>query len=77
MGVPPPFDPYGKPTKKGNLASMHLEGVPFETMWENSIKGRRRSLDLTEDGDDDDGRARARVTFAIPLELARSLGCVP
>jgi hypothetical protein len=63
-------DPQGAP------ADVPVEGLPtratFDWMWDRSKSERRRSL-----GGIDDPRAKAKVTFAIPMALAALIGCVP
>lgn len=75
VGEPPTLAPDGSPTTKANLASMSIV-VPsanaFKSMWAASERGRSRSLNGANDL-----RAKARVTFVIPLGLARGLGCAP
>lgn len=75
VGDPMPFDPKnGSPTTKSNLAHIKMElpsATAFETMWENSIKGRRLSLG------GDDNRAKAKVAYVMPLAMARRLRCEP
>lgn len=76
VGVPRQTDPKtGQPTAKANLAHLPLN-IPtqtaFDTTWDNSVKGRLLSLGGTEDS-----RAKAKVSFAIPLALAEAVGCAP
>jgi hypothetical protein len=82
VGEPLARDPKtGDPSTKANLA--HIKMVPpmprkaEAAAWDNSPKLRRESLGLTPDGDDDDLRAKAKVSFVIPLTLAQTLGCAP
>ncbi|HET7084425.1 MAG TPA: hypothetical protein VFI23_06620 [Rhizomicrobium sp.] len=77
VGEPLPNDPKsGGPSKIANLAHMitrdQIGDKPFDHMWDESVKGRRKSL-----GDKDDNRARARVTFVVPIAMARRLGYAP
>jgi hypothetical protein len=59
---------------KANLAHIEMN-LPshnaFETMWKKTIEGRKRSLG------GDDNRAKAKISFVIPLGMARRLGCAP
>jgi hypothetical protein len=76
VGVPRASDPKtGAPTTKANLAHMMLH-LPtrkaFESMWEKSIQGRLRSL-----GGHEDSRAKAKVAFVVPADLAKAIGCAP
>lgn len=60
---------------KANLADVHIEALPnqiFSKVWDSSIAARLGSL-----GGVDDSRAKAKVSFVIPLELAQALGCAP
>jgi len=75
VGTPPPLDPKNAPTAKANLADMkiHLPSEEaFRKMWHGSISGRLKSL-----GGVIDERAKAKVSFVIPIALAHSMGCVP
>jgi hypothetical protein len=78
VGEPMPMDPKThSATTKANLAHMDLsdtdlEASQIDTMWEMSKVGRLRSL-----GGSEDDRAKAKVSFVIPLALAQQLGCVP
>lgn len=76
VGTPPPADDDGSPTQKANLAHVRVSppvtrGV-FDYMWQNSVNGRLKSLNGV-----DDGRAKAKVAFVVPLVLAQTLGCAP
>lgn len=73
VGRPLGADPKtGQPTAKANLA--HIE-IPAPTpafyarMWERSQAGRLKSL-----GGVDDVRAKAKVAFVMPLDMAKKLG---
>jgi hypothetical protein len=75
VGVPPVQTPSGAPRTKANLADVDVAPVAagvFRSMWRNSVTGRERSLNGIEDG-----RAKAKVAFAVPLAVATSMGCVP
>lgn len=75
VGVPPAQTPSGAPRTKANLADVDVAPVAtgvFQSMWRNSVTGRRRSLNGVEDG-----RAKAKVAFVVPMTLATSLGCAP
>jgi hypothetical protein len=76
VGTAPSHQPTGAETLKAHLADVPVEGLPtraiFESMWDKSKSERLRSL-----GGIDDPRAKAKVTFAIPMALAELIGCVP
>jgi len=78
VGQPMPRDPKThEPTAKANLAHMDLSNTDLEpshidVMWRKSQVGRLNSL-----GGIDDSRAKAKVSFVIPMSLARRLGCAP
>lgn len=73
IGEPMPHDPKsGRPTTKANLAHMDLPSLTasaFRAMWKKSEEGRLTSLGK------EDIRAKAKVSFVIPLSLAQQLGC--
>jgi hypothetical protein len=75
VGKPPQLNRAGKPTVKANLDLVDIQ-VPtqaaFEHMWKQTEKERLTSL-----GGIDDPRARAKVSFVVPLALAKTLGCAP
>jgi hypothetical protein len=73
VGEPRKMDPKDetKPTEKANLAhiSMHLPTHDaFKHMWKQSEEGRAASLGGT------DMRAKAKVSFVLPIVLAQQLG---
>lgn len=74
VGRPRPFDPKtAKPTNKANLAHLELNlpsQAAFDRMWWKSVEGRLASLGS------EDGRAKAKVSFVIPIALAKELGCI-
>jgi hypothetical protein len=78
VGDPMPNDPKThKPTTKANLAHMDLSDTDLtlnviDRMWLRSEIGRRTSV-----GNVEDNRAKAKVSFVIPVSLARKLGCEP
>ncbi|HEV2678136.1 MAG TPA: hypothetical protein VGV37_26650 [Aliidongia sp.] len=76
LGAPLPSDPKtGQPTVKVNLAHMKLPTLTqtaFDKAWDKSVVGRLASL-----GGVEDGRAKAKVSFTVPVTLARQLGCAP
>ena len=76
VGTAPTHQPTGEPTVKAHLADFNIEGLPaastFQLMWDGSKTGRLKSLDGI-----DDLRAKAKVTFAIPMSVAALIGCVP
>ena len=86
VGEPLPNDPKTKqPSTKANLAHISIPAAApgmFETMWTNTKKGRRRSLEIgvsVEDADEvptniDDLRAKAKMAFAIPASTAKRFG---
>lgn len=91
VGDPLPVDPKtGQPTTKANLAHIMVPmgKSTFDSSWESSRKMRRRSLGLPgdppreppEDGDPplvpDDPRAKAKVSFVVPLAQATAMGIV-
>jgi hypothetical protein len=75
VGVPPTHKHSGESTKKVHLADVPIplpaESV-FNSMWERTVEARRKSL-----GGVNDERAKAKVTFSIPMSLATKLGCKP
>lgn len=75
VGIPPTHKHDGKPTKKVHLADVPIplpaEHV-FNSMWSSTVKARLESL-----GGVNDERAKAKVTFSIPMRLATKLGCQP
>lgn len=76
VGEPSPTDPgSGKPSTKAHLAHMKIDYPTTKTfglLWEATVKGRLASLNNVNDL-----RAKAKVSFVIPIELAQSLGCMP
>lgn len=76
VGSPPARDPKtGNVPTKTNLAHIQLPGVndtTFHTWWNRSIADRLKSL-----GQIADARAKAKVSFVVPLTLATRLGCLP
>lgn len=82
VGTPLPCDPetgVGKTHKKVNVA--HAEpGVPgskaYEKTWKQSVKGRADSLatENPHEATHTDLRAKAKVSFVVPLRGAKDLG---
>jgi hypothetical protein len=76
IGEPLANDPKtGTPTTKANLAHFKMNSLSdaaYDKTWENSIKGRTKSL-----GGIDDNRAKAKVSFVIPTVMAQRLGYEP
>lgn len=76
VGTPLEFDPgSGRPTVAAQLAHMRMEfetAEAFQTLWAKTRSGRLAAL-----GGVDDNRAKAKVSFVMPLRLATELGCVP
>jgi len=77
VGPPLPFDPKSHlPTTKANVAHMKLPDAitakMIDKMWEKSGLDRELSL-----GTKDDNRAKAKVSFVVPGDLARQMGCAP
>jgi hypothetical protein len=76
VGTAPAHQPTGDPTVKAHLADFNIEGLPapsiYQLMWDGSKTGRLKSL-----GGVDDLRAKAKVTFAIPVSVASLIGCMP
>lgn len=75
VGIPPTHKHSGEPTTKVHLADVPLQypaPAVFNTMWESTRNARRKSL-----GGVDDARAKAKVTFCIPIALATKMGCMP
>lgn len=75
VGSPLARDPKtgGVPTK-ANLAHIKLPGINddmHQTWWLKSVADRARVLGV------DDDRARAKVSFVVPMALATRLGCQP
>jgi hypothetical protein len=75
VGDPMLSDPkYNRPTVQANLAHMQLN-LPtrkaFDNMWENSRKGRLASLGA------EDSRAKAKVSFVITPDMARTNKVMP
>jgi hypothetical protein len=76
VGEPLPDDPkFGKPSTIANLAHMttreKIGDDPYQHMWDESEQGRLASLGQ------EDNRAKARVTFVLPVPMAQQLGCAP
>ncbi len=82
VGEPAPQDPKEhKPSTKANLAHIDFRDRKLikrdynqeavDSMWERSRIGRLRSLGVAEDR-----RAKAKVTFVVPIALAKKLGCL-
>lgn len=82
VGEPAPQDPKDHtPSTKANLAHIDLRDPNLinrdftqkavDTMWDKSKAGRLSSL-----GGVEDRRAKAKVTFVVPIALARRLGCL-
>jgi hypothetical protein len=74
VGDPPPYDYYGTPTSKGNLASVALPMVKphtYSMVWKKSIAGRLAS------NNGEDSRAKAKISFVISPALAAKMGCTP
>jgi hypothetical protein len=76
VGEPRPEDPKTlQPTKKANLAHIEMN-LPthhtFQSVWEKSEKGRLASL-----GGIEDSRAKAKISFVVPLTLAQKHRCAP
>lgn len=76
VGAAPTHQRDGKPTVRAHLADVVIDGLPapavFDSMWDGSKSERRRSL-----GGMDDPRAKAKVSFVIPMAVAMSIRCVP
>lgn len=78
VGIPPTHKHDGKPTKKVHLADVPIQLLQlpaesvFNSMWDRTTKARLQSLNGANDE-----RAKAKVTFSIPMALATKLGCVP
>jgi hypothetical protein len=75
VGEPRPEDPKTlQPTTKANLAHIEMN-LPthkaFESVWKKSEEGRRASLG------GEDSRAKAKISFVVPLALAQKHRCVP
>jgi hypothetical protein len=74
VGTAPTCQRDGKPTVRAHLADVVIDGPAkaiFNGMWERTKSERLRSL-----GGVDDPRAKAKVSLVIPMDLAKSLGCV-
>lgn len=78
VGEPLGYDPKTRvpgPVTRANLAHLEVyfatEGARLKA-WDDSAAGRTQSL-----GGIDDPRAKARVTFVIPMDMADALGCAP
>ncbi|MBS0221806.1 MAG: hypothetical protein JSR91_13800 [Proteobacteria bacterium] len=76
VGEPLANDPgSGKPSIKAHLAHMRMEfptAKTFDVLWQATIKGRLASL-----GNVNDVRAKAKISFVIPANLAKAIGCMP
>jgi len=77
VGSPGELQRNGKPRTKANLADVQIEiylpsASTFTSMWDKSGEWRLQSL-----GGVDDHRGKAKVAFAIPMDLAAKLGCAP
>jgi hypothetical protein len=82
VGEPAPQDPKEHtPSTKANFAHIDLrdrelingdfEQKNIDGMWVKSKEGRLRSL-----GGVEDARAKAKVTFVVPIALATRMGCL-
>jgi hypothetical protein len=76
VGEPPAVDPKsGKQATRLNLAHIDPQ-LPtthaFQAMWDRSVAGRLKSL-----GGQEDTRAKAKVTFVVPVGIAEKLGYWP
>ena len=77
VGDPDPLDPKSRtPTGRANLAHVEARSKfpndrSYNKTWDNTVAGRLRSL-----GGVNDLRAKAKVSFVVPLALATSLGVV-
>jgi hypothetical protein len=74
VGNPPAID-YGtkKPPAKANLAHIEIDHPDqsfFDSMWDNTKRLREKVLGGV------DMRAKAKVSFVVPIALARKLGCI-
>lgn len=76
VGQPRTLDPKTKePATKANLAHMTLDlktQGAFDNMWDKSVAGRLKSL-----GDVEDKRAKAKVAFVLPKDMADRVGAAP
>lgn len=76
VGAPLPNDPgSGKPTTKGHLAHMDMtfpSPDAFKKLWSQTPATRLAAL-----GGVDDLRAKAKVSFVVPVKLAERIGCMP
>lgn len=75
------LDVNGKPRTKAHLADVPFQAFPghkqvndksIKSMLEETGRARLKSL-----GGKEDQRAKAKVSFAIPVSLAETLGCMP
>ena len=76
VGTPKALDPKTQlVVTKANLAHLTIR-LPndhaFGTMWDRSVAGRLASL-----GGVEDSRAKAKVSFVVPRDMAKSAGCLP
>lgn len=76
VGPPQALDPKDKtPSTKANLAHVLFPAPSqeaFDTVWKNSQRARLASL-----GGIDDPRAKAKVSFVLPVALAKKMGVMP
>jgi hypothetical protein len=83
VGTPLVLDPKdGKtPSTKANLAHIPIPALSspiFNNMMKKTGERRKKSLGIGEPPlPPEDMRAKAKVSFVIPLELALKLGCAP
>lgn len=80
VGQPRATDPKnGTPTTKANLAHIDLHypsQTGFESAWESARAGRAASLGVPLDvPEEDDLRAKAKVSLVVPAALGAKLGC--
>ena len=72
VGKPMLLDPKSQePSTKANVAHMEMNMLPdaFEIMWKLSEEGRTQSL-----GRKVDARAKAKIAFVVPPEIAAKFG---
>jgi len=76
VGVPPPpVDFMGTPTKKGHLALIKIDHLNQEAI--QNLAKETKAIRLESLGGIDDPRAKAKVSFSVPMSVASALGCVP
>jgi hypothetical protein len=75
VGSPPAQKLDGTPTTKAHLADVQMY-FPTKAAFDSTLTDTRAER-LQSLGGIDDRRAKAKVSFSIPIPLATALGCMP